>query len=53
LIKSHPETAIDYIAICDPETLADIETIDRPALMALAVSIGKTRLIDNMILNLK
>ena len=51
LIKSHPETTIDYIAICDPETLVDMETIDRPALMALAVSIGKTRLIDNMILN--
>ncbi len=50
LIKSHPETVIDYITICDPETLADIETIDRPALMALAVSIGKTRLIDNMML---
>jgi len=50
-IKSHPETVIDYIAICDPETLADMETIDRPALMALAVSVGKTRLIDNMILN--
>ncbi|MFV9645628.1 MAG: pantoate--beta-alanine ligase, partial [Desulfobacterales bacterium] len=51
LIKSHPETAIDYIAICDPETLADMETIDRPALMALAVNVGKTRLIDNMMLN--
>lgn len=50
LIKSHPETAIDYIAICDPETLADMETINRPALMALAVTVGKTRLIDNMIL---
>ena len=51
LIKSHPETVIDYIAICDPETLADMETIDRPALMALAVNVGKTRLIDNMMLN--
>ncbi len=51
LIKSHPETVIDYIAICDPETLADMEIIDRPALMALAVNVGKTRLIDNMILN--
>ena len=51
LIKSHPETVIDYIAICDPETLADMETIDRQALMALAVNVGKTRLIDNMILN--
>lgn len=51
LINSHPETGIDYIAICDPETLADIRTINGPALMALAVKVGKTRLIDNMLLN--
>ncbi|MFC1828109.1 pantoate--beta-alanine ligase [Thermodesulfobacteriota bacterium] len=50
-IESHPETRIDYISICDPETLADIQTVDRPALMALAVKVGKPRLIDNMILN--
>jgi pantoate--beta-alanine ligase len=50
LIQSHPETEIDYIAICDPETLDDMKTIDRPALMALAVKVGKARLIDNMIL---
>jgi pantoate--beta-alanine ligase len=50
LIRPHPETEIDYITICDPETLDDIKTIDKPALMALAVNIGKARLIDNMIL---
>jgi pantoate--beta-alanine ligase len=50
LIRSHPETEIDYITICDPETLDDVKTIDRPALMALAVKVGKARLIDNMIL---
>jgi len=50
LIGSHPKTEIDYIAICDPETLDDMKTIDKPALMALAVKIGKARLIDNMIL---
>jgi len=38
LIRSHPET------------LDDMKTIDRPALMALAVRIGEARLIDNMIL---
>ncbi|MEA3279746.1 MAG: pantoate--beta-alanine ligase [Thermodesulfobacteriota bacterium] len=53
LIKFHGGTNIDYISICDPETLVDMETIDRPALMALAVKIGETRLIDNMILNPK
>jgi pantoate--beta-alanine ligase len=50
LIRSHPETEIDYITICDPETLDDMKTIDRPVLMALAVKVGKARLIDNMIL---
>jgi pantoate--beta-alanine ligase len=50
-ILSHPQTGIDYITICDPETLEDITTVSRPALMALAVMIGKTRLIDNKILD--
>lgn len=52
-ISSHPGTQIDYVAICDPETLEDIQVINRPALMALAVKVGSTRLIDNMILNMK
>jgi pantoate--beta-alanine ligase len=50
-IRSHPETRIDYVALCDPETLDDIKTIDGPVLTALAVKVGNTRLIDNMILN--
>ena len=50
IIKSHKDTEIDYIAICDPQTLVDIKKIDGQALMALAVKVGKTRLIDNMIL---
>jgi pantoate--beta-alanine ligase len=49
LILSQPFTEIDYIAICDREKLTDIETIDRPFLFALAVKVGKTRLIDNAI----
>ena len=50
LIKSHPETTIDYIVVCNPETLDDVKTIEGPVLMALAVKVGTTRLIDNMIL---
>jgi len=51
MITSYPETMIDYISICDPENLEEIKIIDKPALMALAVNVGRTRLIDNMILN--
>lgn len=50
IILSHPFTEIDYIALCNPETLEGVETIDAPALMALAVKVGKTRLIDNQVL---
>ena len=50
LIEIQPETDIDYLKICDPQTLADIERVDQSALMALAVRVGKTRLIDNMML---
>jgi pantoate--beta-alanine ligase len=47
LITARPDTEIDYIRIFDPDTLEDMETVDRPARMALAVRIGTTRLIDN------
>lgn len=50
LIRAYPYTKIDYVAVCDPETLEDVDQVDRSALMALAVWVGKTRLIDNMIL---
>ncbi|MBW1846775.1 MAG: pantoate--beta-alanine ligase [Deltaproteobacteria bacterium] len=51
LIHSHKDSKIDYISICDPDTLEDIKTIESPVVMALAVKVGKTRLIDNMIIN--
>jgi pantoate--beta-alanine ligase len=50
LIRSHPHTRIDYVTLCDPETLQDVKRIDKPSLMALAVWIGHTRLIDNAVL---
>ncbi|VEN73606.1 Pantothenate synthetase [Candidatus Desulfarcum epimagneticum] len=50
IIQSRPETSIDYISICDPDTLEDVDVIERPALMALAVRVGKIRLIDNALL---
>ncbi len=50
LIKSVKFTDIDYIKICDALTLEDIEDIQGEAVMALAVKVGKTRLIDNSVL---
>lgn len=52
LINSTPNARIDYVKICDPETLEYIEDgeIKGKKLLALAVFIGSTRLIDNVIL---
>jgi pantoate--beta-alanine ligase len=50
IICAHPENEIDYLSICDMQTLDKVETIDRPVLMALAVTVGTVRLIDNSIL---
>jgi pantoate--beta-alanine ligase len=50
-INSTKGTRIDYVALCDPVTLENVATIDGPVLMALAVFMGKTRLIDNMVLD--
>jgi pantoate--beta-alanine ligase len=49
-IQAEADTAIDYVKICDPETLEDVSVIDRPVRMALAVKVGRSRLIDNMAL---
>jgi pantoate--beta-alanine ligase len=51
IIGAEPLARIDYVELVDPETLQPVETVDGPALLALAVFIGRTRLIDNMLLS--
>ena len=46
-----PEGTIDYVSIVDPRTLADVQTITGPVLIALAVKLGAARLIDNMLVD--
>ena len=47
LIKSANSTNIDYIKICDTTNLEDVDEIQSQAVIALAVKVGATRLIDN------
>ena len=49
LIKSEPLAEIEYIEIVEPRTLQVIEKIKKPVVICLAVKIGKTRLIDNLV----
>ena len=48
-ISGHPHTRIDYVKICDTQTMKDVKQLDREAVMALAVFVGTTRLIDNYV----
>ncbi|MFC2006370.1 pantoate--beta-alanine ligase [Chloroflexota bacterium] len=51
LIKQQPLVEkIDYVSIADAETLEELDEVRPPALVSLAVKIGKPRLIDNVVL---
>jgi len=50
LIQKQPLATIDYISIAGTKTLDELDTVKAPALVSLAVKIGNTRLIDNVVL---
>ncbi len=47
IIEAEPLARIDYVMMVDALTMQPIEKADRDVLVAMAVYIGKTRLIDN------
>jgi pantoate--beta-alanine ligase len=49
-IAAEPLARIDYVAVCDPQTLQAVETCSGTIVVALAVFVGTTRLIDNVLL---
>jgi pantoate--beta-alanine ligase len=51
LIQGEPTAQLDYVSIAHPETLDELDLIQGNALVSLAVRIGETRLIDNVVLN--
>jgi pantoate--beta-alanine ligase len=48
-IEKEPLASVEYVRLCDAETLDEIAVIDDAAVLALAVRIGKARLIDNRV----
>ena len=51
-IEKEPLAKIDYVKVVDLETMQQVETIEHDILTAIAVYIGKTRLIDNFMVTL-
>lgn len=52
-ILNHPLLKVDYVEIVDEETLVPVNIIEKPAIVALAVFVGKARLIDNIKLDIQ
>ena len=53
VIRAQPGAEIEYISICHPETLHELDTIEVRTLVALAVRVGRARLIDNTLFDLR
>ncbi len=50
VIGAEPLARLDYVSVADPETMQELSRVEGRALLSLAVYIGKTRLIDNILL---
>jgi len=51
-IEAEPRARIDYVSVSDAETMEKLDKLDEhPILIAVGAYIGKTRLIDNIVLN--
>ena len=51
LIDAEPLATSDYVSVADAETLEELDIVDRPAFVSVAVDIGGTRLIDNILIH--
>jgi len=49
-IAAEPLAREEYVSAADPDTLAELERVEKGALLSMAVRLGKTRLIDNFLL---
>jgi pantoate--beta-alanine ligase len=50
VLAGEPLAQVDYISVADPETLNELSDVQDQVLVSLAVRLGRTRLIDNMLL---
>lgn len=51
VLAREPLARVDYVSVADPDTCEELADVGRRALLSLAVSIGRARLIDNLALD--
>jgi pantoate--beta-alanine ligase len=50
VFRVHPDIAVEYIAVADPETMRPADQVEASTIVAVAARVGSTRLIDNIVL---
>ncbi|MGI4746138.1 MAG: 4-phosphopantoate--beta-alanine ligase, partial [Janthinobacterium lividum] len=50
VLATEPDLILDYVSVADAGTLRDLPRVDAPALLSVAIRLGRTRLIDNVVL---
>ena len=48
VLATEPRAAVEYVSCADDATLAELDRVERPAMLSVAVRFGATRLIDNV-----
>jgi pantoate--beta-alanine ligase len=48
VLAAEPLVRVDYVSVADATTCQELETVEGPALLSLAATLGKARLIDNL-----
>jgi pantoate--beta-alanine ligase len=49
VLATEPRARVDYVSVADRQTLREVDRVEGPALLSLAVHVGPARLIDNVV----
>jgi pantoate--beta-alanine ligase len=50
VLAEEPRARVDYVSVADPLTFRELDVLEGPALVSMAVFVGRARLIDNLVL---
>jgi pantoate--beta-alanine ligase len=49
-VEAEPRVRLEYVSVADAESLDELTRVAGPAILSLAARVGRTRLIDNVVL---
>jgi pantoate--beta-alanine ligase len=50
VLEAEPLARTDYVSVAEPASFRELDQVEGPALLSMAVFVGKARLIDNLLL---